>query len=206
MLAQALEHHRGEHPLVLGVPRGGVEVAAVIAEHLDGELDVAIARKIGAPFNPELALGAVAADGEPLFEPELLRRLGVDEEYVREEAERQTEEVHRREQAYRGEPAEPAVEGRVVIVVDDGIATGSTMLALLRYLRRRGPRQLVCAVPVGPPDTIPRLAAEADEVVCPNQPAFFMAVGQWYMDFHQVSDEEVMALLAAAKAARSAEE
>ncbi len=206
MLAQALEHHRGEHPLVLGVPRGGVEVAAVIAEHLDGELDVAIARKIGAPFNPELALGAVAADGEPLFEPELLRRLGVDEEYVREEAERQTEEVHRREQAYRGEPAEPAVEGRVVIVVDDGIATGSTMLALLRYLRRRGPRQLVCAVPVGPPDTIPRLAAEADEVVCPNQPAFFMAVGQWYMDFHQVSDEEVMALLAAAKAARSAED
>lgn len=195
-LAAELSRHRGTQPLLLGVPRGGVEVAAVVAEALDGELDVVIARKLGAPGNPELAIGAVAADGIPVLDELLIRRLGVPDAHVEAEVTRQEEEVRRREEAYRagGPPVDPA--GRVVIVVDDGVATGATARAALRYVRRQEPKFLSLAVPVGPPETVAEMAAEVDEVVCPLQPSFFYAVGEWYDDFRQVSDQEVIDLLA----------
>lgn len=195
MLADALGRYRSQNALVLGIPRGGVVVAQVIAERLDGQLDIAIARKIGAPFNPELALGAVAADGVPLLDEVMVRRLGVSEQHLEAEVAAQAAEVIRRQEAYRGDRPPPDIGGRVVIVADDGVATGSTMLAVLRYLRRLEPATLVCAVPCGPAETIEQLSAECDEVVCPLTPSFFMAVGQWYRDFHQVSDREVQELL-----------
>lgn len=187
-----------DRPVVLGVARGGVPVAAAVAAACGGTLDVVVARKLGAPLNPELAIGAVAADGEPLIDFSLVRRLGVDEAYLRQEAVRQQEEVARRVAEYRaGRPA-PDVEDRVTIVVDDGVATGSTLIAVLRWVRRLRPRRLICAVPVGPPDTVQRLASECDEVVCPMQPRAFSAVGLWYEDFTQVPDAEVRRALQSA--------
>ncbi|MDP8959765.1 MAG: phosphoribosyltransferase [Actinomycetota bacterium] len=195
-LSDELAHLEDGEPLVLAIPRGGVEVAAVVANRLDGELDVIIARKLGAPWNQELAIGAVTADGVPVLDQELVRRLGVSEAHVEAEIARQAAEVQRREEAYRA--GRPAIDprGRTVVVVDDGVATGATARAALGYVRRRGPRRLVFAVPVGPPDTIASLADEADEVVCPSQPARFYAVGEWYDDFRQVSDQEVIEMLA----------
>jgi predicted phosphoribosyltransferase len=180
-----------DRPIVLGVARGGVPVAAAVAAECGGTVDVVVARKLGAPLNPELAIGAVAADGEPLIDRSLVRRLGVNEAYLRDEAARQQKEVARRIAEYRGGRPAPDVEDRVTIVVDDGVATGSTLIAVLRWVRRLGPRRLICAVPVGPPDTVQRLAAECDEMVCPMQPWAFSAVGMWYDDFSQVSDSEV---------------
>jgi predicted phosphoribosyltransferase len=187
-----------DRPVVLGVARGGVPVAAAVAAACGGTLDVVVARKLGAPLNPELAIGAVAADGEPLIDFSLVRRLGVDEAYLRQEAVRQQDEVARRVAEYRaGRPA-PDVEDRVTIVVDDGVATGSTLIAVLRWVRRLRPRRLICAVPVGPPDTVQRLASECDEVVCPMQPRAFSAVGLWYEDFTQVPDSDVRRALRSA--------
>jgi predicted phosphoribosyltransferase len=180
-----------EPPLVLGVARGGVPVAVAVAEDCGGELDVVVARKLGAPFNPELAVGAVAADGVPLVDRALARRLGVGEDYLEQEAARQQAEVARRVDEYRAGRPSPQVEGRTTVVVDDGVATGSTLIAVLRWLRRLGPLRLICAVPVGPPDTVGRLRDECDLVVCPLQPPTFAAVGMWYDDFSQVSDAEV---------------
>ena len=181
--------------LVMGIPRGGVVVAAEVARVLDAELDVATARKLGAPWNPELAIGAVDADGTALLDEVLVRRLSVDADYVSDETERELTELKRRLVAYRGDRAEPAMRDRVVIVVDDGIATGATMSAVLAWARRRGPATLVCAAPVGASETLGRLADLADRVVCPMRPGIFMAVGEWYQDFGQTSDAEVVALL-----------
>lgn len=196
-LADALSHYRSRRPLVLGVPRGGVTVAAEVAAALDGDLDVVVARKLGAPGNPELAMGAVGADGQPLVDDRLVARLGVDQARLAAEVERQTAEARRREVAYRKDRPAPDPAGREVIVVDDGVATGATLRAALALVRRRGPATLCCAVPVGPPETLLRLGEEADEVVCPLQPTWFMAVGEWYADFRQVEDHEVVALLEA---------
>ncbi len=196
-LAAELAAHRGSATLVLAVPRGGVTVGAEVARALDAELDVIVARKLGTPFNPELAMGAVAGDGVPFVDRRLVERLGVPDESVTAEAKRQAEEVRRREAAYRGDRPEPDVAGRTVIVVDDGVATGATLRVALAAVRRRDPGWLVCAVPVGPADTLGRLGDEADEVVCPLRPRHFMAVGEWYRDFHQVGDDEVCRLLAA---------
>jgi predicted phosphoribosyltransferase len=154
-----------------------------------------MAHKIGAPGNPEFAIGAIAGEGEPLINRDIVARMGVAQSYLDAEVDRQRSEIRRREAAYRsGRPA-PPVAGRIVIVVDDGVATGSTLVAVLRSVRAGGPSQLCCAVPVGPPETLRRLGAEADEVICPLRPMSFMAVGSWYDDFPQVSDAEVIAAL-----------
>ncbi len=198
-LAAELEHLRDGRPLVLAIPRGGVPVGAAIAEALDADLDVVVARKIGTPSNPELAMGAVAGDGVPYVDRQLAGRLGIGDDAIAAEAARQADEVRRREAAYRADRPLPEVAGRTCIVVDDGVATGATLRVALAAVRRRGPARLVCAIPVGPADTLARLAEDADEVVCPLRPAFFMAVGEWYRDFHQVGDDEVRGLLAAAQ-------
>ena len=177
------------------MPRGGVAVAAGLRSLIGGALDLVVARKLGAPRNPELAIGAVAADGVPYVDHGLARRLGVSDRHLASETKAQVAEVDRRLRAYRGDRPPPEVAGRDVIVIDDGVATGATLVASLRYVSRMGPGSLSCAVPVGPPDTVARLAAEVDEMVCPLQPPLFRAVGEWYHDFHQISDSEVMTWL-----------
>jgi predicted phosphoribosyltransferase len=195
-LGDALAHHRGTSPLVLGVARGGVVVGAEVRAAVGGELDVVVAAKIGAPLGPELAIGAVAADGRPLLDDGIVARLQVTADDVAEQVVTATKELRRRTEAYRG-GIDLAVADRRVIVVDDGIATGATLRAVLRYVRSLDPELLVVGAPVGAPQAVDLLAFEADEVVCPLQPDRLGAVGRWYEDFAPVSDETVLALLAA---------
>jgi len=180
--------------VVLGIPRGGVEVAAVVAEALDAPLDVVIPRKVGAPGNPELGLGAVA-EGVEVLDEHLIRVLRVGEEYLRQEIATQEEEIARRSLTYRGDRPPVDLEGRVAVVVDDGVATGGTAAAALRWARRRGATSVILAVPVAPLEAVRRLSEEADEVRALATPEPFYAVGQWYADFPQVSDGEVIDLL-----------
>jgi len=199
-LAGALASLAGPGTLVLGVPRGGVVVAAEVARALGAPLDVVVARKIGAPGEPELAVGAVVGgEAEPLVDEALIRYLGIPRHYLQRAAAAERSEIQRRTRAYRGERPPPALEGRVVIVVDDGIATGYTMRAALIALRRQGPARLVVAAPVAPPSTCRELERFADQVVCLLQPDPFMAVGAWYASFDQVDDAEVTALLRSAE-------
>lgn len=194
-LAKQLGDLAGEDVVVLGIPRGGVEVAAEVAAALGAELDVVIPKKIGAPGNPELGLGAVAEDVEVLDE-RLIRTLRVSERYLRAEIEAEQEEVRRRAAAYRqGRPAAD-LSGRVAVIVDDGVATGGTAAAALKWARAHGAERVILAVPVAPVDAARRLGSEADEVRTLGTPEPFFAVGQWYIDFPQVSDDQVVALLA----------
>lgn len=195
-LAAALESLRGEDVVVLGIPRGGVEVAAVVAEALGAPLDVVIPRKLGAPGNPELGLGAVA-EGVEVLDDRLIRILGVEEDYIRREIASQQEEIARRSAAYR-EGRDPVdIGGKVAIVLDDGVATGGTAVAAVRWAKAKGAARVVLAVPVAPPEGMERLGREADEVVALSTPEPFYAVGQWYVDFPQVSDQQVVKLLSA---------
>ncbi|MEX0826857.1 MAG: phosphoribosyltransferase family protein [Acidimicrobiia bacterium] len=194
ILAELLSHHAGERPIVLGVPRGGLPVARPIAEALGGELGVVVAGKVGAPGNPEFAIGAVAPDGVTLIDEITVKRLGISAAQLTAAVEKAMAKLRQREEAFGATDLE--VEGRTVIVVDDGVATGATLQAALRYLRRLRPSVLVCAIPVGPPSTVARLGVEVDEIVCPRQPERFMAVGEWYEEFAQVTDDEVEAILA----------
>jgi putative phosphoribosyl transferase len=195
-LAEALSGLAGEGVVVLGIPRGGVEVAAVVAEALSAPLDVIVPRKIGAPGNPELGLGAVAQDVEVL-DQRLIRALGVSEDYLGEEISAQQEEIRRRLAAYRGDRPPIDLTGKVAVVIDDGVATGGTAAAALRSARLQGAARVILAIPVAPPEAVRRLQDEADEVVVLATPEPFLAVGQWYMDFPQVSDERVVELLSA---------
>ena len=196
LLAEKLSHLRDRGDvLVLGVPRGGVVVAYEIARALHVPLDVYITRKIGAPYNPELAIGAIASDGQVVLDEELIRRLGIPQEYIGEEMERQKAEIQRRLAEYRGQRPPPPLAGRTVILADDGVATGATIRAAIQALRAQKPAEIILAVPVGPPETIAHLRAEADEVVCLSTPRLFWAVGAFYLDFSQTSDEEVKNLL-----------
>ena len=187
----------GERPgtLVLGIPRGGVIVAAEVAPVTGGTLDVVVPRKLGAPVNPELGIGAVAADGTTVLDERLVSTLRVTEEYIAAEVARQLEEIARRLEIYRAGRLPLDVAGRDVIVVDDGIATGGTAEVALRSLKARGARSVVLAVPVAPRESVERLGKIADEVVVLATPEPFAAVGQWYASFPQVSDAEVLEAL-----------
>ena len=181
--------------LVLALPRGGVPVAYEVARALRAPLDVFLVRKLGVPGQEELAMGAIASGGGVLLNDEVVQALGMPDEVIEEVAAAEREELRRREQLYRdGRPA-PEVRGKTVILVDDGLATGSSMRAALRALRRQGPARLVVAVPVGAAETCEELHGEADEVVCARAPYPFYSVGQWYEDFTQTGDEEVHDLL-----------
>jgi putative phosphoribosyl transferase len=196
-LAERLLTMAEEGPVVIGLPRGGVPVAAEVATALGAPLEILAVRKLGAPHNPEYGIGAIAEDGARVFDLEALAALGIDAGALETIVARETAELRRRVAAYRGDRPPLALGGRTAIVVDDGVATGLTDTAALRAIRRHRPRRLVLAVPVCPPDSAARLREEADEVVCLLEPALLQGVGQWYRDFSQVSDDEVMASLAA---------
>lgn len=181
--------------LVLAVPRGGVEVAAPIAQAIGGELDLLLTRKVGAPFNPELAVGAVAPDGELLLNEALLRQLGLRPAALEREVQDAKRELQRRLELYRGARPLPAVSGRVVIVVDDGIATGFTVKAGIAWLRRHHPRKILLAVPVAPREVWQELCHLVDQAVCLATPEPFYAVGQFYADFSPTEDARVISLL-----------
>ncbi len=197
LLAQRLMAYAGSDVVVLGIPRGGLPVAQEVARALSAPLDVIVARKLGAPGQPELGIGAVVDGDQPraIFNQDIIEHLGVSDEYIEAEIARQLKEVSRRETAYRGGRPQTPLAGKTVILIDDGIATGSSVRAALRGARRRKPRRLILAVPVAPAETIETLRSEADEIVCLETPDDFFAVGQFYRDFHQVSDDEVKSIL-----------
>jgi putative phosphoribosyl transferase len=194
-LAQLLLPLAGEGPVVVALPRGGVPVAGEVADALGAPLEVLAVRKLGAPHNPEYGIGAIAEDGTRVFDPEALAVLGINGGELDTIVVRESAELARRVEAYRGGRSLLPLAGRTVIVVDDGVATGVTDTAALRAIRRLGPSRLVLAVPVCAPDSLVRLEGEADEVFCLLAPPQLYGVGQWYRDFSQVSDEEVIEAL-----------
>jgi putative phosphoribosyl transferase len=199
-LAVALERFRADRPVVVGLPRGGVPVAAEVARALDAPLDVLIVRKVGAPSQPEFAIGAMG-EGVVKLDQALIRRLGISFDDVHAVVARERLELDRRIRVYRAVRDPVDVTGRTVIVVDDGLATGLTARAAIEVLRRRRPSRVVFAAPVCAPDSAQRLADVADEVACLRQPGDFRAVGLWYRDFSPTSDAEVVALLEEASVA-----
>lgn len=195
-LADSLQAYQGQKPLVLAIPRGAVPMAKLIAERLGGDFDVVLVRKLRAPWQPELAVGSVDESGWTYIAP-FAASMGADDKHLAEEKRKQLETIRQRRAQYT--PLRPHIDpaGRTVIVIDDGLATGATMIAALHGLRQQQPAKLVCAVPVAPPDTLVKVRELADEVVCLQAPEFFQAVGQFYRHFPQVEDEEVIALLKA---------
>jgi putative phosphoribosyl transferase len=195
-LSEALVQYRGQHPLVLAIPRGAVPMARIIADTLGGEVDVVLVRKLRAPGNPEFAIGAVDETGWTYL-GDYAQHVAGSAQYIEDEKETQLEVMRERRASYT--PVRPPLDatGRIVIVVDDGLATGSTMIAALHALRAKHPQKLVCAVPVAPPDTLSKVKPYADEVLCLSAPEDFYAVGQFYQSFPQVSDDEVIRLLGA---------
>jgi putative phosphoribosyl transferase len=195
LLAPLLAHHRGDAPLVLGLPRGGVPVAAEVAAALGTELDVLLVRKLGVPGHEELAMGAIASGGLRVLNRDVLDRLDLPAAAVDAATEAEAAVLARREADYRDGQPPPAMAGRTVVLVDDGLATGATMRVAVAAARAAGAATVVVAVPVAPPSACDELRAEADEVVCLRTPASFVAVGAWYDDFSETSDDEVRALL-----------
>ncbi len=181
--------------IVLGIPRGGVVVAAEVARALKAPLDVFLAHKLGAPFNPELAIGAVTSTGEILLDELLVHELDISTDEIVREAEHQRAEIERRMHLYRQNRPPLDVQNKTVVLIDDGVATGSTVLASLRALRQMRPAKLILAIPVGPAETMRRLARECDQLIMLATPEPFWAVGRFYAQFGQTSDEEVIALL-----------
>lgn len=181
--------------LVLALPRGGVPVAFEVARELRAPLDVFLVRKLGVPGHEELAMGAIATGGVRVLNTGVVGQLGISEEVLDAVAAEELRELERRERAYRGDRPAPEVRGRTVILVDDGLATGSTMRAAVTALRRQEPERLIVAVPVGSPETCAEFEEETDETVCAQTPRPFRAVGMWYEDFSQTTDEEVHELL-----------
>ncbi|PRC44883.1 phosphoribosyl transferase [Mycobacterium sp. ITM-2017-0098] len=197
VLARDLARYRdSDNLLVLGLARGGVPIGWEVAHVLHAPLDVCLVRKLGVPQWPELAMGALASGGGVVLNTELLKSLQIGDDAVDEAVTRETGELHRREQAYRGGRGPLELSGRTVILVDDGIATGATMIAAVRAVRQAGAARVIVGVPVGPRSVCRELRQEADVVVCSTTPTHFHAVGQAFVDFHQVSDDEVRALLA----------
>jgi len=194
-LAAAMKELTGDEVVVLAIPRGGAVVGSEVARGLGAQLDVIVTRKIGAPGEPEYALGAVTQTGEVILDETAVEVLRVPEEYLDREAARQWDEVKDRMRRFRGARPLPSLKGKVVVLVDDGIATGSTMFAALKYVKMQAPKSLVVAIPVGPTETIAKLAPEVDRVVCLETPEPFFAIGQFYSDFKQVEDDEVRRIL-----------
>jgi putative phosphoribosyl transferase len=194
-LAERLLSYRDQAPVVLALPRGGVPVAYEIAVRLGAPLDVLIVRKVGAPSNPEYGLGAVVEGGTRFLDEPRIRAAGYTVRDLGPTIARESAEVDRRAREYRGAAPPVEIHGRTVIVVDDGVATGGTVLAALRAVRARGPRRVVLALGVAPPDTVELLRPEVDDLVVLAVPAVFFAVGEWYHRFNQVTDEEVRRLL-----------
>jgi len=194
LLAERLTDYRGRHPLILAIPRGAVPMGAILADALDGELDVVLVHKLGAPGNPEFAIGSVDEAGHVEL-TDYAHGMRLDPGYVDRETRSQKEVLKDRRKRYT--PVRPPIDpaGRVVIVVDDGIATGATLMAALKAVRAKKPARLVAAVGVAPPETLTRMQKEADEVVCLRTPRDFFAVGQFFASFPQVSDEEVIRML-----------
>ena len=198
-LAKALSSYRGrDDVLVLALPRGGVPVACEIAAALKAPVDLMVVRKLGTPGHEELAMGAIASGGVRVLNQEVILSRGIRDWQIEEVAAREQREVQRRERAYRGDHPRPGVRDKCVILVDDGVATGATMRAAIAALRLQQPSRIVIAVPVAPAETISVLSGEADEVVCLETPQPFWAIGQWYVAFPQVSDDEVRRRLASA--------
>ncbi|WP_296948771.1 phosphoribosyltransferase [uncultured Massilia sp.] len=203
LLADRLGAYAGRaDALVLALPRGGVPVGAEIARALGIDLDVLVVRKLGMPRHEEFAIGAIGSGGVRVLQPGVPGAMGVTAQDIDAVAARELAELERRERAYRGGRAPLALAGRSAILVDDGVATGATMLAAIEVARRLGPRELVLAIPVAPPDTVAALAARVDRLVCLSSPARFRSVGQWYDSFDQTGDAQVQDLLAAAWRAR----
>jgi putative phosphoribosyl transferase len=196
-LAKALSSYKDRHPVVLALPRGGVPVAAEVAAALDAPLDLILVRKIGVPTQPELAMGAVVDGTAPIVvrNEEVIELSDTTSDEFDAACASELEEIERRRQLYIGDRARVEIAGQVVIVIDDGIATGATMLAALQAIRNRKPKELVLAVPVAPPDTITKLRGEVDALICLETPELFGAIGYFYRDFRQVSDQEVVAIL-----------
>jgi len=203
-LGAALRTYRGRHDvLVLALPRGGVPVACEVAEFLGAQVDLMIVRKLGTPGQEELAMGAIASGGVRVLNRDVIEMLRISEHAIGEVERRERREIERREHAYRGTRPRPAIAGQCVILVDDGVATGATMRAAIAALRQSKPARVVVAVPVAPPDTVDVLRREADEVVCLAMPEPFTAIGCWYVEFSQLSDEEVRTRLAQSWAAQA---
>lgn len=199
-LADALAKYRGHRPLVLAIPRGAVPIAAIVAQRLEGELDLVLVRKLHAPGAPEFAIGAVDESGWVYLAPHA-ESVGATPAYVNEQKAYQLEELARRRELYTPGRQGADAAGRTVIVVDDGLATGATMIAALHAVRRRGPARLVCAVPVASPESARLVGEQADEVVCLDMPRRFRSVSQFYASFPQLEDAEVIALLQQARRA-----
>lgn len=199
LLAEKLMSYSGQPDvLVLGLPRGGVVVAYEVAKALDAPLDVFLVRKLGAPGQEELAMGAIASGGVQVMNADVVDALDLSRAQVEAALAREQRELERREKAYRGEAKPPDLAGKTVILVDDGLATGASMRTAIRSLKSHQPARIVLAVPVAPPSTCAALKREVDEAICLMTPEPFYAIGQWYVDFFQTPDEEVVALLGAA--------
>jgi predicted phosphoribosyltransferase len=194
-LCESLEKYKEEDVIVLAVPRGGLEVAYDAIKGFNFEWDLIIPRKIGAPHNKEIAIGAVSSDGSRFLDEYYVNMLGVSQDYIELETSEQVREIHRRMKEYRGRDTFPEVAHKTVIIIDDGIATGFTILAALKAVKKQGAAKTVLAIPVGPKDTIEKLKKFVDEIICLHIPDEFYAVGAYYTNFEQVTDEEVFRIM-----------
>jgi predicted phosphoribosyltransferase len=197
LLAWTLNEREIEADIVLAIPRGGLPLGRAVADALEVPLDIVVASKIGAPHNPEFAIGAVASDDSAWLDQKTIDQLGVTDDYIERERAREAANARNKADRYRGDREPPDLAGKTVVIVDDGVATGSTAIAAVRIVREQGAERVVLAIPVGPPDTVSALQLEADEVICLSNPPHFGAVGQFYNRVDQVSDDEAIAYLRA---------
>ena len=195
LLSAELDEFAGSTTVVLGIPRGGMVIAQSVATELEVDLDIVLSHKLGAPMNPELAVGAVCEDGTVFINKEIAPLVGANTAYIEREKSYQSAEIARRVKLYRAVVEKLSLEGRVVILADDGVATGATMQAALWAVRQEGAERIILAVPVGPEDTVRKLAEDADVTVCLRMPAYFAALGRFYLDFGQVEDEQLLEIL-----------
>lgn len=206
LLSDALKNLCTQRAVVLGIPRGGVIVAAQLADALEAQLDIVLSHKLGAPGYPELAIGAVSEDGKLFLDETILSYVGAGDSYIQQEKAHQLEEIKRRVRQYRGILQKAPLKDRLVIITDDGVATGATMQAALWAARQEQPTKLIAALPVGPAETVRKLAKDADEMICLRVPPFFSAVGQFYLQFGQVEDRELLEILKQEHRRRTAED